>query len=100
MLAETVFPVLRLRLAPSVQSLRVSIQRFPLVRNIIGRFCHVLCGYGGLFFLLGAFFLPRAAPRINMDPPPPAPPLTTYNKDVGALAPARPPPRIQGRAPI
>jgi len=65
MLAETVFSVLRLRLAPSVQSLRVSLQLFPLVRNIIGRFCHDLWREIAIFLVLSVFFPSTALPQID-----------------------------------
>src|SRR5258708_1649239 len=100
MLAETVFSVLRLRLAPSVQSLRVSLQLFPLVRNIIGRFCHVLCGYSLLFLALGAFFAPGASPQINRAPRPDAPPVNTYDQDAVTMEAAGPLRKLRGRARI
>src|SRR5712692_8320959 len=100
MLAATVFSVLRLRLAPSVQSLRVSRQRFPLVRNIIGRFCHFLCGYGALFLALGAFFAPGASPQINRAPRPDAPPVNTYDLDAVTIEAAGPLRKLRGYARI
>src|SRR5882672_10598393 len=85
MLAGTVFSVLRLRLAPRFLALRVSLQLFPLVRNIIGRFCHVLWGFSALFFVLGFLFAPNASPQINRAPRPGAPPVNTYDMDAVIL---------------
>ncbi len=61
MLAGNDFFVLRFRLAPSLQGLK----RSPLVRNIIGGFCHDLCGQLAIFLSLSAFFAPCASPQID-----------------------------------
>src|SRR6266700_931872 len=100
MLAGTVFSVLRLRLAPRFPALRVSLQRFPLVRNIIGRFCHVLWGFGELFFVLGVLFAPNASPQINRAARPSAPPVNTYDMDAVTLESDGPLRKLRGAARI
>src|SRR5260221_1104967 len=69
-LARTVFPVLRLPLAPSTHVLPASY----LVRTIIGIFCHDLCSRWALFVALSAFFPQIASPQIRstlrLDGPP------------------------------
>src|SRR5262249_39819061 len=68
--ARTVFPVLRLRLAPSTHVLPVS----SLVRTIIGIFCHDLCSRCAIFLAFGALFPHISLPQINrtlrLDAPP------------------------------
>src|SRR5437773_4538304 len=75
MLARTVFPVLRLRLVPSAHVLPVSLELFPLVPIIIGRFCHDLCSRWAIFLALGVLFPHAASPQIDraarLEAPPP-----------------------------
>src|SRR5438105_3854688 len=100
MLAGTVFSVLRLRLAPRFLSLRVSLQLFPLVRNIIGGFCHVLCGSVALFLALMMFFTPNASPQINRAPRPNAPPVNSYDLDAVTIESDGPLRKLRGAARI
>jgi len=64
-LAGNVFSVLLSRLVPSGQALHVSLKVSTPLRNIIGWFCHDLCGYWTIFFTFGVFFAPQALPQIN-----------------------------------
>jgi LPS-assembly protein len=93
MLAGSVFLVLRLRLAPSVQAtapllsqlssviVRVLLQLSPLVRIIIGSFCHEVWGRLAFFIALSAVFAPGASPQIKRTPRPDAPPVNFVDVD-------------------
>lgn len=72
--------MLLFRLVPSDHAPGVSVQLSTPLRNIIGGFCHDLCGYLVIFFALTAFFAPNALPQINRTPVRPgAPPAEFFD---------------------
>src|SRR5436190_13178726 len=78
-LARSVFAVLLSRLVPSVLSLCPSLNRHPLLRNIIRGVCHDFSPRLGLFLALIAVFTHAASPQINRAPPRPgAPPSDIF----------------------
>src|SRR5437016_1828960 len=100
MLARTVFPVLRLRLAPSVQVVRASLKLSPLVRTTIGSSCHELYRRWILFFSFLTFFSANASPQIDRTPPPGAPPANFYDLEAVTMEVDGPLRKLRGAARI
>src|SRR5262249_32588290 len=93
-LARIVFPMLRLRLAPSAHVHPLS----SLVRTIIGIFCHDLCSCRTLFLALSALFPYIASPQINRLTRPDIPPKNFVDFDAVTLEVDGPLRKLRGAA--